>query len=373
MPTSSRLTMPRSPWSESTGCRNMAGVPVDVNVAAILRAIRPDLPTPETMTRPLAAPRISMARAKATLRLSASAWTAAASSARTRLPRSTRRSDAGARLRTDGLSDAMPDVHGESHDSSELVERNHVRSVRRCAGGIGVRFEEEAIGTGCGCGVQQGWNEAPLAPARAIPALSRLLHRVGSVEDHRSVTGGAQSREASHVDDQVSITEKGPALGDRDLRRAAVTDLLHRPAHLFGRNSLALLYIHGADSFSRGDQQIGLPAQEGGDLQDIGDACRERDVRRLVDVSQNRKARRTAHFLERAQTRVEPRTTRRIQARAVGFVVRRLVDDPDAELDRQLRQRFTDPDVQVVGFDDARTRDEKRAALRRKPLGHISP
>src|SRR5438046_10271439 len=113
--------MPRSPCSESTGWRNIAGVPVDVNVAAILRAISPDLPTPETMTRPLAAARISTARAKATLRLSASAWTAAASSARTRLPRSTRRSDAGARLRTHGLPHAVPDVDCQAHDSGELL------------------------------------------------------------------------------------------------------------------------------------------------------------------------------------------------------------------------------------------------------------
>ena len=43
----------------------MAGVPVDVNVAAILRAISPDFPTPDTIRRPLAAARISMARANA--------------------------------------------------------------------------------------------------------------------------------------------------------------------------------------------------------------------------------------------------------------------------------------------------------------------
>ena len=46
--TSLLLTRPRSPWSESTGCRNVAGVPVDVNVAAILRAINPDFPQIES-------------------------------------------------------------------------------------------------------------------------------------------------------------------------------------------------------------------------------------------------------------------------------------------------------------------------------------
>src|SRR6266545_605954 len=87
--TSSRPTMPRSPWSESTGCRKVAGVPVEVNVAAILRAISPDLPTPETMTRPLAAASRSTARAKVGPSPSAIRRTAAASRASTRLPRST--------------------------------------------------------------------------------------------------------------------------------------------------------------------------------------------------------------------------------------------------------------------------------------------
>ena len=44
--------MPRSPWLASAGCTNSAGVPVEANVAAILRAIWPDLPMPVTTTRP---------------------------------------------------------------------------------------------------------------------------------------------------------------------------------------------------------------------------------------------------------------------------------------------------------------------------------
>src|SRR2546430_8965382 len=54
MATSSLPTRPRSPCSESTGWRNEAGLPVEVSVAAILRAISPDLPMPETISRPVA-------------------------------------------------------------------------------------------------------------------------------------------------------------------------------------------------------------------------------------------------------------------------------------------------------------------------------
>ena len=58
MMTSSAVIMPRSPWLASPGWTKNAGVPVDANVAAILRPIWPDLPIPVTMIRPRA-PRIS--------------------------------------------------------------------------------------------------------------------------------------------------------------------------------------------------------------------------------------------------------------------------------------------------------------------------
>ncbi|MFK4405221.1 hypothetical protein ABH991_002255 [Bradyrhizobium ottawaense] len=54
MMTSSVVIMPRSPWPASAACTKKAGVPVEASVAAILRPIWPDLPSPVTMTRPLA-------------------------------------------------------------------------------------------------------------------------------------------------------------------------------------------------------------------------------------------------------------------------------------------------------------------------------
>src|SRR5882762_336255 len=50
--TSPRTTMPRSPCTASTGCMNRAGVPIELRVAAILRAMMPLLPMPVTTTRP---------------------------------------------------------------------------------------------------------------------------------------------------------------------------------------------------------------------------------------------------------------------------------------------------------------------------------
>src|SRR5436190_8937481 len=88
--TSSRLTSPRSPCSESAGWRNEAGLPVEVKVAAIFRPMSPDLPRPETIRRPLAPARSLTAVAKAGPSCPATRRIASASRASTRRPRSAR-------------------------------------------------------------------------------------------------------------------------------------------------------------------------------------------------------------------------------------------------------------------------------------------
>src|SRR2546421_6060892 len=88
MATSSLPTRPRSPCSESTGWRNEAGLPVEVSVAAILRAISPDLPMPETISRPVAFSSSRTAAEKAGPRRSPTRRIASASRVSTRRPRS---------------------------------------------------------------------------------------------------------------------------------------------------------------------------------------------------------------------------------------------------------------------------------------------
>jgi hypothetical protein len=61
-------------------------VPVEAKVAVILRAMWPDFPRPETMTRPLTASRVSTAAEKSAPRPAARSVSAEASVFRTRWP-----------------------------------------------------------------------------------------------------------------------------------------------------------------------------------------------------------------------------------------------------------------------------------------------
>ena len=71
--------MPRSPWLASAGCRKNAGVPVLASVAAILPPTWPDLPIPETTTRPVQASSMRQAFSNSPPRRSTRAATARAS------------------------------------------------------------------------------------------------------------------------------------------------------------------------------------------------------------------------------------------------------------------------------------------------------
>ena len=90
--TSSEITMPRSPWLASAGCMKKAGVPVEARVAAILRAMWPDLPMPLTTTRPRQARISSQARTNEPSMRCGNAAMASASICSTSTARAIRRS-----------------------------------------------------------------------------------------------------------------------------------------------------------------------------------------------------------------------------------------------------------------------------------------
>src|SRR5690554_4442566 len=132
--------MPRSPCSPSTGWRKVAGVPVDVSVAAILRAMIPLLPMPETMTLPRASATRRQARTKSSPRRAATSWRDAASRPRTRRPSSTMASSEARRARPPESAimappgarppaarrphpDATPPVDVPLHDAEQLAAR----------------------------------------------------------------------------------------------------------------------------------------------------------------------------------------------------------------------------------------------------------
>src|SRR5678816_2633323 len=100
--------------------------------------------------------------------------------------------------------------------------------------------------------------------ARALP---RTLHAMRRVEDHGHVAGLAHSAKAAHVDDQITVAEECPALGDGDFVRrsafaielrvtATALHFFHGAAHPFRVHPLPLLHVHGAARGAGGEEEV---------------------------------------------------------------------------------------------------------------------
>src|SRR5207245_10912555 len=108
-------------------------------------------------------------------------------------------------------------------------------------------------------------------PART-PALAactaRLLHGVRRVEYHR-IPGLRQNRQGAHVGHERVVAKAGAALAEQDTVVAAAGDLAGDVLHVPGREELALFDVDSIAGLGGGDQEVGLAAEIGRDLQNV--------------------------------------------------------------------------------------------------------
>ena len=93
---------------------------------------------------------------------------------------------------------------------------------------------------------------------------------MGDIETDRP----AQSHEiaeAQEVVHQTAVAEGRAALREHDLVRTGILELRDDVPHLVRRQELSLLDIHRTAGRRTRHEQVGLPAQEGRDLQDRRD------------------------------------------------------------------------------------------------------
>ena len=152
----------------------------------------------------------------------------------------------------------------------EPVQVKGVGSIRFCVLRIVMDLEKDSIDACGNGGTCEDWNELRLASRDAV-SRRRRLYGVRAIEDHRCKT--AHDGQRAHVDDQIVITETGSTLGERDAWAAALANLLDGVTHVGRRDELTLLDVNRAPMLLRGfcgcDQQIGLAAEEGRNLQDV--------------------------------------------------------------------------------------------------------
>ncbi len=188
--------------------------------------------------------------------------------------------------------------------------------------------------------------------------LAGQLQRVRDVEDHRDAEL-VQDRERAHVDDQVVVAEGDAALGDEDAVVAHGCRLFDRVPRVLGGEELPLLDVDGAAGARRRQQQVGLAAEEGGDLQHVADLGRGGALRRLVDVGEQRQPGLLAHAPQHAQPLFEPRPAVALDRAAVGLVEGGLEDERQAEAVCHRGEPSRYVERQLLALDDAGAGDER--------------
>ncbi len=180
---------------------------------------------------------------------------------------------------------------------------------------------------------------------------------MGAVHDHRR-RDGEHVGNVAEIDDQIVVAEAVAALGEPDFGSAGFERLFVGIAHVGARKELRFLDIDGFAGLRRGHQQIGLPAEESGNLQHVDHLAGRFGLPGLVDVGEELQPPFGAHVGEHLQPLVDAGTAERPERRAVGLVERSLEDDAGAQTAVDGRQAFGDRVEQLGRLDDAGTGDE---------------
>ena len=241
----------------------------------------------------------------------------------------------------------------------EELEVEGVGSVGFGVGGVVVDFKKEAVDAGGDGGAGEERNELRLAAADTV-GRGGLLHGVRAVKDDRGQR--AHDGERAEIDDQIVVAEAGAALGEKDAPVAGGANFFDGVGHVPGGDELALLNIDGAPGFSGGDEQVGLAAEEGGDLEDVDGFGGDFAVGGLVDVGEDGKAGFAGEAAEDARALEKAGAAKAFDAGAVGLVVAGFEDEGDAEVGGDALQGVGHGADVGFAFDDAGAGDEEEPA-----------
>ena len=120
-------------------------------------------------------------------------------------------------------------------------------------------------------------------PPVALPKSARLLHAVRRVEHHRHAES-LHLRNGPHVVHQPAVAEKRAPLAENHILAAGGGELVDHVPHVAGGQELGFFHMHRPAGCGRRHEQIGLPAQERGNLQQIANLGHRSGLMRFVDI-----------------------------------------------------------------------------------------
>lgn len=138
---------------------------------------------------------------------------------------------------------------------------------------VGVGLQEDAVGSGGEGGAREGGDVFALTAAD--PA-----RRAGELDAMGGINDGGMSvcrhdTETAHIDDEVLVAEGGAAIGLPNFVGPGFLQFFDYKLHFLWGEELTLFDVDGAVGFCGGEEEVGLPAKKGGDLEGV-DHCADR-------------------------------------------------------------------------------------------------
>src|ERR1043166_5850446 len=258
-------------------------------------------------------------------------------------------------------ADEFVQVAQRREQRGQARERQRVRPVGERALRRFVDFHEDCVHAAGDSGARERFDVLRL-PARCTPQTARQLQAVRHVEDD----GDAETthdRERAHVHDQVVVAEREAALGEQELFAPGGARLFDDVARVPGREELTLLDVDGAARAAGGDDEGGLPAEEGRDLQNVGDVRGLLHLRRVVNVGEHGQARLPFDGAQGVESFADAGAAVGGVRGAVRLVVGSLEDVVESGVARPLLALARDHQRVLARLNDARAGDDGQATV----------
>src|SRR5262245_21295507 len=167
-------------------------------------------------------------------------------------------------------------------------------------------------------------------PVCCITQTSGQLEGMGDIEDDR-IAEALHNRNRAHIDDQVIISKTRAAFSDNNFAPPTGFELFDDVADLPGCEELPLLDVDRSPALGSSDEQVRLPAEKRGNLDNIshfGDGC---DLSSFMDVCQNVYLEFIFHPLQNPQPFIHPHPAEGPSRGPISLIVRSLEDKRNIE------------------------------------------
>ncbi len=169
--------------------------------------------------------------------------------------------------------------------------------------------------------------------------------------------------DGAHVADEIVVAKGSSSVGEDDFFLAAGKELVDDVFHLEGREKLPFFHIDGGRALPSCNNEVGLAAEKGGDLDDVADGAGDGGFFGGVDVGEDGEVEFALDAGEDFESFIHARSAEGVDRRAVGFVVGGFENELKRVAAKDLFQLFGCTESELLRFNNARAANDCKRML----------